>query len=633
MSGTLDFSAQATPLPTPANAPDFSSQATQAGPHPMAEATGSLLTDAPRFAGTAGVNALAGFLSLPRGAAQAVDWAAGKLGYHPGASEAVGRLQGNDAGDPLFPDYGTARNMMFNTFGNTEYQPTSAAGRLGMAGATALAGGADNPRSWPGLFAGGAAAQEGADLFPNHPIAGALGGFAIGSGAANAIGSTAGRMAAMPFSNGTEVYQAYRNQGIPTTLAGDVTQHPTLQFAQAYASKMPGGEGVIQDASQAAVDAWKAAVNRNAAALGTSSTIQDAGTALQGAAKSWLQDSKQQSNTNWANFKVQVPGSTPVPVTNFQNTLQQIGQQWGGADNLSKVLQPKMAAQLQDALSADMVNGALPWQALQSTRSRIGEMLESPDPIADTGKAALKQMYGALSQDMQAGAASVSPSALNAFNKANAYTSGMHALIDDHLQPILNTTNPEQAAQYALSQARIGGSRLAAIDAALPGQGQNLGGMVLQQAAQNGPGRFPAAMADNKISPQAQAVMFGPQAQGVQELATAAQAMKNTAAMANHSNTAVTQARGVQRLMAMKELAEMGHGIAGTTGAVAGGAIGMMSPEIMGTAARLLATNPVLARIYSTPPLLPLASSGALTRQGLTSRLGLMPSVLAEHNN
>ncbi|NBW77357.1 MAG: hypothetical protein EBR34_16425 [Sphingomonadaceae bacterium] len=111
--------------------------------HPASGPSGSMATDALRFAGTAGTNALGGILGLPRGAAMAADWAArGGLtdwgvpqpianavgtpfrAVQPegGFSEAMGKIQ-QPGGGELFPTPQAAREMAYQTTGATEYQP------------------------------------------------------------------------------------------------------------------------------------------------------------------------------------------------------------------------------------------------------------------------------------------------------------------------------------------------------------------------------------------------------------------------------------------------------------------------------------------------------------------------------
>jgi hypothetical protein len=424
--------------------------------------------------------------------------------------------------------------------------------------------------------------------------------------------------------------QAYQRLGIPTDLAGDVTGNRGLQYMQNIAAGKPGSDSVVAQASQDAVNGWKAALDRTALKLGKATTAQEAGASLVNASQDWLDQFKKQGNDLWSNFKLQVPGTTQVPAPAFQNALGSINQEWGGAEGLAKVLQPKLAQQLEDARAQDISpTGTLPWQALQATRSRLGEMLSSPDPIADTGKAAIKQIYGALSQDMRNGAASVSPDALAAFDKANAYTAAGHQILDNHLAPIIQAGKngtPEKAAQAALAQVRLGGSNVDALGQAIPQGAGDLASYQLHNLAggEQSPVSFATALGGKRpaMSPEARQAMFGPVAQNVADLQTAGQAMKDTAAIANHSNTAAYVARDPAiRGLAAIEAARQGHAVAGLPGAVAAGMGTYFGPLLAGRAAQAMAVNPAMSRLYSYAPLAEFHTPNVSVRLPIAGRL------------
>ena len=122
---------------------------------------------------------------------------------------------------------------------------------------------------------------------------------------------------------------------------------------------------------------------------------------------------------------------------------------------------------------------------MQNLRTALGEKLENPSTVADTSQASLRRLYGALSTDMQNGAANVSPDALSSFYRANAATSAGHDLLEGYLNPILKAASPEDATQYAMAQARRGGDRLGALTFNLPNAAGELGGYALRTAATN----------------------------------------------------------------------------------------------------------------------------------------------------
>lgn len=586
--------------------------------HPASGPTGSLAVDIPRRLGTAGTDFLGSALSLPRTLAQSVDYLGNKVGVDVGADKALAGVQ-QPGGGQLFPDAAKAREGAYQTTGATEYVPSTTLGRDLQAGLAAApyafaegAGLATKAAAVLPTVVGGGVGEQAAEMLPDHPILARLAGFIFGAHSASAVANAAAKTAGMITGTAptSDLYQAYQRQGVPTTLSGDVTQNPALQRLQSIATKMPGGEDAIREAGGEALDAWQAAAEKSATRLGPAATMADAGAGLQTAAQQWLQDFKQNSTNKWNTFKQAVPNDTPIKVGGFQQALQDVNQNFGGADGLAKALQPGLASKLQDALATDISpGGTLPWQAVQATRSRLGEMMEGGQPIGDTAQSAIKRLYAGLSNDMRDGANSAGPTAAKAFNQANAYTSFGHMLLDDHLTPILNATEPGQAAQYALAQAKIGGSRLAALNFAMPGQPANVGAAVLRQAAENGPGGLPTKL--KNISPEAQNQLFNapgsppgptnPSMQGVNDLSDIAQAMRRTVqTTGNNSNTAAHSASGLGRIMSAVEMGKMGHEIAGVPGAAAGAAAGLFAPNMIGRSARMLAANPLMSRIYST---------------------------------
>ena len=582
--------------------------------HPVAGPSGSLLTDAGRFAATAGTNALAMPLALPNTVAQGVDWLAGKVGLHPGAQEALGSIPDPSKPSlPLFPDYPTAREMAFQTTGATEYQPQTWLGRRGMDAATAAAsfpmGG--GIKSIPALAGGGATGGAAAEAFPNHPLIAAMLGFVPGAAAGQMAVEAPSRLAtALVGGVPNETYGAFDRLGLPTNLSGTTTGSPGLTYAEKFAARMPGSEGTMSAARNDLVSAWQDKLNQTADSLGTATTPQEAGASLQGAANDWVTNFKGLTGQMWDRFHNMVPAQTPVDVSGYKGALDNVLGNYAGAPATGSVIQPGTVKALSDALGVDLKNGngtTLPWESVKAIRTAIGEKLESPSIISDTSQAALKQLYGGLTDDMKAGAANVSPKALQAFNDANAATKTGHDFIDDHLSGVLKATNPEQAAQYALSQARMGGSRLQALSANLgAGAMGDLGSYALRNSATNNesPTALATALTGRKpiYSPEAQSVLFpGAPTQGtIADLAKTGSAMMPVEKDLNNSPTATHAARGMGRLYAAIELAKEGHEMAGVPGALGGAALGFGAPDILGKVAQWTALNPAAARMAGT---------------------------------
>lgn len=624
------------------------------GAHPVAGPSGDLLTDVGRRVGTGAANAIAGALSLPNLAAQGVDYVGGLVGAPAWAQKSLesipdpsGRTMPSGAPLPAFPNFATAKDLAFNSTGGTEYQPETWAGRRlqdvinGVMSATPTTALMSGPRAalaaLPATAGAAATGGQAAETFPNHPMIaamlGAIPGAAIGQGAMNApqrIASMAGG------GTPTEPYGAFARLGLPTDLAGTTTGSPGLSYAEKLAARMPGSEGAIADARDKLVGAWQDKLDNVASSMGSATTPTEAGASLQSGAKDWLNNFKQQSGTLWDNFYAKVPPDTPTSVPGYQGALSNVLGAYPGAPNTAQVLQPGTVGNLSKALGVDLAagGGTLPMQAVKSMRTAIGEKLETPSTVADTSQAALRQLYGGLSQDLQGAAASVSPDALTAFHRANGFTAAGHDLLDNHLSPILTAASPEQATQYAMQQARLGGSRLGALTFAMPQAAGDLGSLALRNAATNtqSPTSLATAMLGRKpmYSPEAQNVLFpnaGTRAD-IADLATTGQAMQPFAKDLANSPTATRQTRDVGRIMAAMEMARTGHEFAGVPGMLAGAATGFLSPDLMGKAAQATALNPYMAALMGKNIPVPAQSPSNLARAIMAPTLGQKPPVL-----
>jgi hypothetical protein len=475
-----------------------------------------------------------------------------------------------------------------------------------------------NPAAIPAAMGAGATGGAAAEMFPEHPIiAGILGGLP-GGVAANTLLNTGQRFgAALLNTNPSEPYAAFQRQGLPTRLAGTTTGDPGLLWAEKWGARMPGSEGPMADARGELLNAWQDRLGQVADTMGSAATPAEAGRALQSDANTWLGNFKTGTQQLWADFDSKVPSTTPTPVTNYQQTLNDVLGNFRGAPETGKVVQPGTLKSLSDALGVDLQGGnSLPWEAVKSLRTAIGEKLENPSTVADTSQAALRRLYGALSQDMQAGAASVSPEALSSFHRANAATAAGHDLLEGYLNPVLKAASPEDATQYAMAQARRGGDRLGALTFNLPSAAGELGSYALRNAATNteSPTSFATGMGGRKplYSPEAQSVLFpNPQTQAdIADMAATGRAMMPVEKDLANSPTATHETRSpLGRILSAVELGRMGGEFAGMPGRVAGAGLGLMAPSLGGRAAQAVGLNPLLSRFYGrnipidlTPP-------------------------------
>ncbi len=474
----------------------------------------------------------------------------------------------------------------------------------------------------------GLGGQAGADLYPDYAgaaraaggLTGLYGGgklFDIGNAAAGVLGGAT-----------TPTLQAYRNLGIDPRLAGDVTGRPALQMLQTYAAKAPGGANTIHAASEDAINQWGNALEDTASGLGNSRTLQQAGTALQGESQNWLDRFRTASRQAWGQVDSEIPPNTPVPLTNYANTLSAVRSRMPNAPATAARLQPTISRDLLDSLIQDTQARPLTWQDATGIRTSVGEMLSEPQIVGDTAHADLRRIYGALSSDLGATAAAQGPAAQAAFDNASAITRNGHGFIDNVLSSVIrgNQIAPQNAANTILNTGRNGDAMLGAIRREMPRAADELAAYKLrdmglatagQQNAEGtriSPGTFLTDRATT-LSPEALNALFGadPAAmQNLRDLSTTAESMRATQRFLNTSNTgthsAVAHAMGSAVAAPITGIEAYHAG--GWPAAMAAVTGSLALPYVPSWLAAQATTNPALTAILSRPPMaaLPLRS-------------------------
>jgi len=421
----------------------------------------------------------------------------------------------------------------------------------------------------------------------------------------------------------TPVAAAYDELGIDKSLIGDVSGDPTARLLQAYGSKSPFGASVVSPVEQKVVGQFNQAVEDTASRLGTSTSEQAAGEALQREARDWKDVVfPQRQAAAWAPVD-QLLGNESVEPTNYRSVLTSLTNKLAALPETAKALIPAKTWQLLDAINQDVPAGeAMSWPQAQALRSTIGQVMGVPEIVQSIGKNQLKAAYAGISQDMQDTAAAVdarnaaaqsgAPSAVDAFNNANKVSTDGHAFIEGPLSKIIKSNNPAQDKDPELATRSVLGStdttlqeirrempqaanELAAYklrDMALAtpgaagrtGQETSVGSFLtdLNRMRQQMPGGFQALYSDPAV------------ARRIDALATVADTMKETAKRANVSGTGPYLALGETGATATAAWLAT-HSPAATAAAVS-------LPFALNRGAAYAATSPLLARMAGVPP-------------------------------
>ncbi|MEN8703203.1 MAG: hypothetical protein ABF286_03485, partial [Polaribacter sp.] len=161
------------------------------------------------------------------------------------------------------------------------------------------------------------------------------------------------------------------------------------------------------------------------------------------------------------------------PKTGFGGTIETLKKFVSpvqGAEATSTQFQNQFLTELLENLTKDVAknNGALPYSALKSIKQKIGKKLASFDIISDVDKGQLKQVYGAISEDLKIAAKKLGGNAAEkAILRANKFYEGGLKRIDDYLKPIINIADPDKIASTLINSGKEGVTRLRAIKKSL----------------------------------------------------------------------------------------------------------------------------------------------------------------------
>lgn len=464
-----------------------------------------------------------------------------------GLRSGIGRLAGEGAGYGAAYGFGSGEGDIVDRGRNA-----LVGGAIGGAGAAA-AGGVGNALvsrfRRPGVGqAATDAVQAGEDVVPNTTPS-----------------SQADRYALMQAADRVGV------QMMPADVGGVGTR-----MAAGAVGRTLGGIPMAEGADRA-IGTAQAARDRIAGTLGTIADDAGAGQAAQRGARRFIDATQKRAGTLYERIPIQ-PGRRVV----LGNTRQALGELTQGLESnpeLSKLWteNPRLKATL-DALTVKtepMVAGSpgatpvkqigtaieggnLSWQDMKRFRSIVGEIAGRPS-LGDDGNqiAAMRKLYGALSEDMRATAQAEGPAALKAFNRANDYYRGREARIDGVLSDILGAdfSKGEQAAFEQINRwAQRSGGDARQLGIALRSLGEDadtIRASLIGRMGQATPGRqnadglvfSPAEFVTqwNKLSPRAKSSLF-PNAehrQALNDLARVNAGMKRATQFSNFSNTSI----------------------------------------------------------------------------------------------
>lgn len=251
---------------------------------------------------------------------------------------------------------------------------------------------------------------------------------------------------------------AFERQGIPATI-GDITD---IAYPQRAASTLPGGYGLSRRLRAEQASAMGRRVEEITGGRAADLEPDVAGAAIQKGMEGWIaRDLRGTAGKIDRQLKALVPADTPTFMTDTKAVLDKMITEAGPFSK--QLVHPSLAgiAKIVDRLEA---GGGMSFQQMLDVRSAIGRKLSSPSIVSDIPRWQLKQVYGALSRDLErTGSLVGGDRAVQLFARRNRHWSKGMERVEKFLEPILKKNTPEEAFVAIQKTTERGPTRIRAI--------------------------------------------------------------------------------------------------------------------------------------------------------------------------
>lgn len=424
------------------------------------------------------------------------------------------------------------------------------------------------------------------------PVAQTLGGLLAGSVPALASGVAQGARGVIRDPDEIAQRMADAEASETPLTAGQATGSRTLQMLEGASGKIWGG-GAIKAAAENQSDILKGRIGGIVDNLAGGGDVSPtgAGEAINAGAKTAVANMRAAESAAYDKVDSLVPPATPISVQNTLSKLDELAAPTPGAEATSQGLIPSKIAQMRENLAADAARngGQLPYDAVKQLRSAVGAM-----PFDPSTNGAFKQVYKALSGDMESGASAVSPEAQSAAADAASLYKANSARREFLDGVVDKAGGPEAVYQAATNGTKQGATKIGGVMSALdPGQQNLVRATVLDRlgravpSAQNAADTSfdPSTFLTNwaKLDPAAKDALFGASGQpktlraGLDSLSNTMSTIRSSTLFKNPSGTAgaVGHGLGLAAVLEGTYHAALGQpaGLAGTAAAVGGNMI------------------------------------------------------------
>jgi hypothetical protein len=509
-------------------------------------------------------------LGIPGGLEDSLESGISMLTGLPGPRATMRARTGYSGGAPNAEDLAqlTGRLGLTNRQDTLEKSPaeryaTAAATGIGSSRPMLLAPEAGLASTLTTGLAGGLAGEAAHEFAPESKAAPVIAGLVAGLG----TGSVAGMLERNVATKAAQarVAQARTNLDLARDNAFyGKADHDTLANSLIQSSKeaLDATKSWAQQHVSGALEHVGATAEGIAHGLGGSTTVQEAGEAMQAHARDWLTHTMPgKIRDAWTPLDQTIPPTASSQLPAFQQALRDINTSAGALEPVNALLKPGLPKAIgktldniqgMDDLSLDGPISNSPdftWGNIKVLRSSLGDAMSDPKTVAAIGAKNLSKLYATLSSDMRGIAAE--HGATDLFDNANQESSRLYGLAEGPVAKIVAGPRasaadpaPEKVAGSFLAGGKRGASDLAALRTEMPEAVNELGASFLRTS----PGKW------TSLSPEAKATLVpnSDHAQALDEVLTAADLARTHAgdsistAAAQHAATAADARTGAK---------------------------------------------------------------------------------------
>lgn len=462
------------------------------------------------------------------------------------------------------------------------------------------------------------ATREGGGTQGQQLAAGLIGGLGPGVGSAATGATVRGAVRGTSGAKMQRTIDDFASVGaIPTV--GQATGSRLIQGTENLLGGAPTSAGVINRFAERQAQQIGEGLQRKADDFLPNASGERAGRAVERGIETFGKNTGSTKRALYWQADQFIPENSPVPLANTWQTVTKLTTPTtGAAATTASLINPRIA-RLRETLAQDVAagGGRIPYSALKRIRTEIGEQISDYSLSPDTPTRELKQLYAALSRDMEAAARAHGPQAVSAAKRANNYTRAVADRMEQVQRVIDKNGGPERVFNAVMEGTKDGGTTLRAVMQSLPQDGQRaVTAAVIKRMGMATPGAQDAAGEVfsaqtfltnwNRISPEAKRALFDRHGPGfskqMDQIARVAQNIREgSRVLANPSGTANRAAALTYGASLVASLLDPSMT---TTGALlVGGGVGNV-------AARLL-TNPTAVKWLARSTSMPVGSAVA----------------------